>query len=99
VDASTLPDQAARRLIDAAIGQAGWAVQNRSALNLYAARGVAVREYALAPGYGFADYLLFVDARAVGVLEAKPAGHGSRACSFSRTALTAPFRQPERGPG
>ncbi|MBZ4401595.1 DEAD/DEAH box helicase family protein [Myxococcus sp. AS-1-15] len=35
---------------------------------------VAVREFKLEKGHGFADYLLFVDGRAVGVCEAKPAG-------------------------
>jgi type I restriction enzyme R subunit len=43
-------------------------------MNLSATRGVAVREFPLAPGHGFADYLLFVDGKAVGVLEAKPQG-------------------------
>lgn len=47
-------------------------------MNVHAARGVAVREFKLAPSHGSADYLLFVDARAVGVLEAKPAGHTLR---------------------
>ncbi len=44
-------------------------------MNVHAARGVAVREFKLAQGFGFADYMLFVDGKAVGVLEAKPAGH------------------------
>jgi type I restriction enzyme, R subunit len=41
-------------------------------MNLYAGRGVAVREFPLATGE--ADYLLFVDRKAVGVVEAKPEG-------------------------
>ena len=41
-------------------------------MNLYAGRGVAVREFPLETGY--ADYLLFVDRKAVGVLEAKAEG-------------------------
>jgi len=32
-------------------------------MNLSAGRGVAVREFKLAPGHGFADYLLFVDGK------------------------------------
>ena len=39
-----------------------------------AARGVAVREFVLAPGHGRTDYLLFVDRNAVGALEAKKEG-------------------------
>ena len=42
-------------------------------MNLYAGRGVAVREFPLETGY--ADYLLFVDRKAVGVVEAKAEGH------------------------
>ncbi len=44
-------------------------------MNLAAGPGVAVREFKMAPGHGFADYLLFVKGKAVGVLEAKPAGY------------------------
>lgn len=72
---ATLPEQAAREKIDAALGHAGWVVQDRDSTNLYAGKGVAVREFALGSGHGFADYLLFVDGQAVGVLEAKPEGH------------------------
>ena len=41
-------------------------------MNVYASRGVAVREYPMENG--FADYLLFVDQNAVGVVEAKAEG-------------------------
>ena len=37
-------------------------------------RGVAVREFPLKPGHGYADYLLYVDGQAVGVIEAKKEG-------------------------
>ncbi len=50
-------------------------MQDVAALNVHAARGVAVREFPLLHGHGFADYLLYVDGRAAGVVEAKPAGH------------------------
>ena len=69
------PEEQARRVIDANFVAAGWVVQDRDEMNLAAGRGVAVREFPLARGHGFADYLLFVDGKAVGVLEAKPAGH------------------------
>jgi type I restriction enzyme R subunit len=68
------PEAIAREAIDAALAAAGWAVQNFTELNLHAARGVAAREFPLAPGFGFADYLLYVDGQAVGVIEAKKAG-------------------------
>lgn len=51
---------------------AGWAVQDMSAFNLRAAQGVAIREFPMENG--FADYLLFVDGNAVGIVEAKPEG-------------------------
>jgi type I restriction enzyme R subunit len=72
---SPTPEQNARQQIDAALEAAGWIVQDRAAMNLAAATGVAVREFPMAAGHGFADYLLFVNGKAVGVLEAKPAGY------------------------
>lgn len=94
------PEQRARRTIDAALIEAGWVVQDRADLNLTAGLGVAVREFPLERGHGFADYLLFVDGRAVGVLEAKPEGHtltgvevqSSRYSNGLPTALDAPVR-------
>ena len=74
-DASRLPAEArARTLIDRQLGAAGWLVQDRKALNLFAARGIAAREVTLKPGHGRADYLLYVDQAVVGVIEAKPEG-------------------------
>jgi type I site-specific restriction endonuclease len=70
----TRPEDAARKTIDDALTAAGWAVQDRQAMNLDAARGVAVREFPLKRGHGFADYLLYVDGEAVGVIEAKEVG-------------------------
>ena len=70
-----MPEQDARHRIDAALETAGWLVQDRDDMNLAAGPGVAVREFKMAPGHGFADYLLFVQGKAVGVLEAKPAGY------------------------
>ncbi|MDE0003651.1 MAG: hypothetical protein OXQ29_13250, partial [Rhodospirillaceae bacterium] len=69
------PEQEARRQIDAALVDAGWVVQDRDEMNLAAGLGVAVREFRMVPGHGFADYMLFVDGRAAGVLEAKPVGY------------------------
>jgi len=69
------PEQQAREIIDQKLKEAGWEVQDRDQMNLSAGRGVAVREFRLKSGHGFADYLLFVDGKAVGVLEAKPQGH------------------------
>jgi len=67
-------EQRARVLIDRQLTDAGWVVQDRRDLNLFASQGVAVREVVMAKGHGRADYLIYVDQKAVGVIEAKPAG-------------------------
>ena len=72
---SNTPEQRARANIDRLLGQAGWTVQDMGDLNVHVARGVAVREFPLRPGHGTADYLLYVDGRAAGVVEAKSEGH------------------------
>jgi len=66
------PEQKARKTIDRLLATAGWAVQDNDQLNLGAAQGVAVREFSLRTG--FADYLLFVNRKAVGVVRAKAVG-------------------------
>ena len=66
------PEARARQTIDAQLEAAGWTIQDRSEMNRKAALGVAVREYQLTSGP--CDYLLFVDGKACGVLEAKPGG-------------------------
>jgi len=68
------PEEQAREEIDRLLAAAGWAVQYVGAANLHAARGVALREFELNVGHGTADYLLYVEGRAAGVIEAKKAG-------------------------
>src|SRR3954453_22292717 len=68
------PEQKARREIDSNLVEAGWLVQSRDEIDLTAGRGVAVREFAMKPGFGFADYLLYVDRKAAGAVEAKARG-------------------------
>ena len=72
---NTTPEQRARVNIDRLLELAGWAVQDVAALNVSAARGVAVREFGLQHGHGTADYMLYVDGRAAGVVEAKREGY------------------------
>lgn len=69
-------EQLARDHIDAKLAQAGWHVQDRGALNFNAGQGIAVCEYPT--DVGPADYVLFVDRRAVGVIEAKPKDWGHK---------------------
>ena len=68
------PEQEARVNIDRLLEQTGWSVQNVDSINLYASSGVAVREFPLKSGHGTADYLLYVNQKAAGVVEAKPEG-------------------------
>ncbi len=72
---SLQPEQQAREQIDALLAKVGWHVCDVKAANIHAARGVAIREFPLKPGHGAADYLLYVDGKAAGVIEAKKAGH------------------------
>ncbi|HUW36178.1 MAG TPA: type I restriction-modification enzyme R subunit C-terminal domain-containing protein [Rhodocyclaceae bacterium] len=68
------PEQQARDEIDALLASAGWHVQDTAQAHIHAGRGVALREFPLKSGHGFADYLLYVDGRAAGVIEAKKRG-------------------------
>ncbi len=66
------PEQLAREKIDHLLGEAGWVVQDRENMNINASLGVAVCEFPVPAG--FCDYLLFVDGKAAGVVEAKKTG-------------------------
>jgi type I restriction enzyme R subunit len=68
------PEARARKNIDQLLTAAGWIVQSREDVNLGAGRGVAIREFPMKPGFGEADYLLYVDGQALGVVEAKKEG-------------------------
>ncbi|MDP1557452.1 MAG: type I restriction-modification enzyme R subunit C-terminal domain-containing protein [Nitrosomonas sp.] len=63
------PEQKARDAIDALLQQSGWAVQSARKIDLNIGSGQAVREYQT--DVGPADYVLFVDKKAIGVIEAK----------------------------
>lgn len=67
------PEQKARQRIDQQLEQAGWLVQDYRDMHITAGLGVAIREFPLLTGE--ADYLLYVDAQIIGVIEAKPEGH------------------------
>jgi len=64
----------ARQQVDALLIAAGWCVCDLQDADIRAHRGVAIREFPLASGHGFADYLLYIDGKACGVIEAKKAG-------------------------
>jgi type I site-specific restriction endonuclease len=64
-------EQDARGRIDQLLGRAGWVVCDPEAANIHAGRGVTIRKFPLKAGHGFADYLLYVDSQAAGVVKAK----------------------------
>lgn len=66
------PEQAARIKIDKLLETAGWKVQSLNEFNPSAGLGIAVREYPTSTGP--ADYILFIDRKPVGVIEAKAEG-------------------------
>lgn len=70
------PEQFARDAIDARLAASGWVVQPRTAIDHGAGQGLAVKEYQTSVGP--ADYLLFTERRALGVVEAKPDSWGSK---------------------
>ena len=70
------PEQIARDKIDERLVEAGWCVQKMKDLDWAAGLGIAVREYQTDTGP--ADYVLFVNRKAVGVIEAKPKDWGHK---------------------
>jgi len=68
------PEELAREKIDKILADCGWIIQNRNTINLSADRGIAIRE-ALLKDRDEVDYLLFVDGKALGTVEAKPEGY------------------------
>ena len=75
-DVNQNPEQVARDRIDDRLRASGWDVQNKDSINFNAGLGIAIREYQT--DIGPADYVLFVDRQAVGVVEAKPDSAGVR---------------------
>ena len=75
-DINQTPEQVARDGIDKRLRAAGWQIQDKDTINFMAGLGIAVREYQT--DIGPADYVLFVDRQAVGVVEAKPDSWGAR---------------------
>ena len=78
-------EREARQTIDSMLEASGWKIQNYAEQETDASLGVAVREYILQDDQR-ADYLLFINGVAVGIVEAKPEG----------TTISGPLQQAER---
>jgi len=70
------PEQRARNEIDRKLNDAGWVVQEKSKIVWSASRGIAIKEYLT--DVGPVDYVLFVDKKPFGIIEAKRDEEGHR---------------------
>jgi len=69
------PEQKARHeKINPLLEKAGWKIQHYSEANPHSSKGVAVEYFQMGQGVGEADYVLFVNGKAVGIIEAKKPG-------------------------
>ena len=75
-DKNRTPEQQARDNIDLMLEQAGWKVQSKKKIDFSAGLGITVREYQT--DVGPADYVLFIDKKPVGIVEAKPEDWGQK---------------------
>ncbi|MBI5227668.1 DEAD/DEAH box helicase family protein [Candidatus Micrarchaeota archaeon] len=67
-------DKARHELINPALKVAGWEIQHYSTASPQTCKGVAVEYFQMGSGVGEADYVLFVNGVAVGIIEAKKVG-------------------------
>ena len=67
-------DKARHNLINPLLKKAGWKIQHYKSANPNSAKGVVVEYFQMGKGVGEADYVLFVNGEAVGVIEAKKEG-------------------------
>jgi len=72
---SPIPDDKAREQIDRMLEQAGWHVCDLNDTNINVYKGLVIRNFPLKSGYGFADYIFYVDGKAAGVIKAKKGGN------------------------
>ena len=79
------PEQIARDKIDQMLIAAGWLVQSKDKVNLSAGIGIALRETNTESGS--ADYILFVNSKAVGVIEAKAEDLGYKLLQVEEQSL------------
>lgn len=73
------PEQLARDNIDRQLTACGWIIQSIKKVNLNAGIGIAVKEYLT--DVGPADYVLFVEGKPCGIVEAKREEEGHRISS------------------
>lgn len=67
-------DKTRHDFINPMLEKAGWVIQHFKVANVYASKGVAVEFFPMGAGVGEADYVLFIDGKACGIIEAKKEG-------------------------
>ena len=82
------PERKARESIDHLLNAAGWHICDPEEANISAHLGVAIREFPLKSGHGEADYLLYIQGRAAGVIEAKKVGFALRGVETQSSKYT-----------
>lgn len=76
------PEDKARIIIDQKLESSGWLVVDKKDFNPSVALGIAVREFQTKTGP--ADYILFINRTAVGVIEAKRDEEGENITTHER---------------
>ncbi|OGA29368.1 MAG: hypothetical protein A3I01_15365 [Betaproteobacteria bacterium RIFCSPLOWO2_02_FULL_65_24] len=61
--------------IERLLAAGGWLLQSVGEANIHVSQGLASQDFPLKGGHGFANYMLYVDGKAAGVIEAKKQGH------------------------
>jgi len=78
------PEQEARDNINKKLNATGWAVQDKNKINCNESNGIAIRGYQT--DFGLTDYVLLVERRPVGIIEAKKEEEGCRITSHELQA-------------
>jgi len=70
----TPEDKARHEKINPLLEKAGWKIESYKTANPHVAKGVAIEYFQISKEIGEADYVLFVNGEAVGIIEAKKIG-------------------------
>lgn len=90
------PEQIARDIIDAQLRTSGWAVQDKNEINFNECEGQAIREYTTDTGP--ADYVLFVDTKPVGIIEANRKAKRRTSPQSRNKPVNTPNKKPPAKP-
>jgi type I restriction enzyme R subunit len=92
----TTPEASAREGVDHLLIDAGWHFCDYKPLNLRTSLGVAIREFEFVDGHRAALYLLCLDGKAIGVIEANK--HGATRMGVQQKSGRYAIAQPPQPP-